>query len=47
MFVMLVRTRLLHLPFAVFSLTNTQDWMIKTWNFGMSMKEERSMATFR
>ena len=41
----MLNVRLLHLPFAAFSLTNTQDWTIKTWNYGMNMKEEQSMAS--
>jgi hypothetical protein len=45
--VTLVCVRLLYFPFVAFSLTYTQDWTIKTWNFGMSMKVERLMATFR
>jgi hypothetical protein len=41
-----VSARLLHLFFMAFTLVDTPDWMIKTWNFGTSTKEERLMATF-
>jgi hypothetical protein len=41
----MLSVRLLYFPFVAFSLTYTQDWTIKTWNYGMNMKEEQSMAS--
>jgi hypothetical protein len=43
----MLNVRLFYFPFVAFSLTYTQDWTIKTWNYGMNMKEEQSMASFR
>jgi hypothetical protein len=43
----MIAVPLLHFSFVVFSLTNTQDWTIKIWTYGMNMKEERSMVSSR